>query len=235
MAGETVKSEAICLSISPWSMTSHVVNWLTPAGIVPTVVKGAARPKSAFLGQYDLNYTCEIVYYARARGELHALRECSALERRDELRDDYRSLAAAGYLRLLASRLSPQGPECAAWHGLLSDALDRLCECSAGRVDVAAAVRDRRLAAVMAFELESLHLLGLAPEVEAESGAFAVRGERRLPVSPEAARFIRAVYASPRRPPPVPLDALRVVGVYYNLHVGCASEVRRCVMKLLQT
>ena len=136
MAGETVKSEAICLSISPWSMTSHVVNWLTPAGIVPTVVKGAARPKSAFLGQYDLNYTCEIVYYARARGELHALRECSALERRDELRDDYRSLAAAGYLRLLASRLSPQGPECAAWHGLLSDALDRLCECSAGRVDV---------------------------------------------------------------------------------------------------
>ena len=69
MAGETTKTEAICLDIRPWSRTSHVVRWMTPDGPVTTVVKGAVRPKSAFLGQYDLNYTCEIVYYSRAKGE----------------------------------------------------------------------------------------------------------------------------------------------------------------------
>ena len=57
MAGETGKSEAICLDIRPWSRTSHVVEWLTPHGKIRTLVKGAVRPKSAFLGQYDLNYT----------------------------------------------------------------------------------------------------------------------------------------------------------------------------------
>ena len=55
MAGETIKTEAICLDIRPWSRTSHVVSWLTPMGKVSTVVKGAVRAKSQFLGQYDLN------------------------------------------------------------------------------------------------------------------------------------------------------------------------------------
>ena len=55
MAGETIKTDAICLGIHPWSKTSHVTSWLTPSGRVATVVKGAVPPKSAFLGQYDLN------------------------------------------------------------------------------------------------------------------------------------------------------------------------------------
>ena len=82
-SGETLKAEALCLAVHPWSRTSHIVRWLTPRGTLATLVKGAVRPKSAFLGQYDLNYTCELVYYARARGELHALRECVPRERRD--------------------------------------------------------------------------------------------------------------------------------------------------------
>ena len=49
MAGETTKTEAICLDIRPWSRTSHIVRWMTPEGPVTTVVKGAVRPKSAFL------------------------------------------------------------------------------------------------------------------------------------------------------------------------------------------
>ena len=108
MAGETVKTEATCLRINPWSRTSHVVSWLTPSGRVATLVKGAVRPKSAFLGQYDLNYTCGIVYYARAHGEAHALRECFPLERRDDLRGDYAALAVASYFRALADELAPR-------------------------------------------------------------------------------------------------------------------------------
>ena len=106
MAGETVKSEAICLKIIPWSRTSHVVFWLTPAGRVASVVKGAVRPKSAFLGQYDLNYTCEIVYYAHARGNLHPLRECLAVDLRAELRADYRVLVLCEYFRETVGELA---------------------------------------------------------------------------------------------------------------------------------
>ena len=81
MAGETIKTKGIVLDIHPWSRTSHVTTWLTPDhGPVTTLVKGAVRPKSSFLGQYDLFYTCELVYYARAKSELHAIREVSPLD-----------------------------------------------------------------------------------------------------------------------------------------------------------
>ena len=70
MAGEIIKTQGIVLTVHPWSRTSHVVTWLTPDhGPVTTLVKGAVRPKSAFLGQYDLFYTCDILYYARATAD----------------------------------------------------------------------------------------------------------------------------------------------------------------------
>ena len=124
MAGETIKTEAICLDIRPWSRTSHVVSWLTPTGKVATVVKGAVRAKSQFLGQYDLNYTCDIVYYARAKGELHALREAVPVEMRETLRGDYRKLALAGYFRRLVAELAPMGDECRAWYEELERSLE---------------------------------------------------------------------------------------------------------------
>ena len=225
MAGETVKSEAICLDIRPWSRTSHVVAWLTPHGRVMTLVKGAVRPKSAFLGQYDLNYTCELVYYARSRGELHALRECAPLRLREELRGDYRALALAGHFRRLADDFAPSGPDCASWHDALADALDRLCG-GCGRT-AAEAVGE-----MLRFELAVLGLMGLSPAVEAESGAFALRGERRMPVDPEVAAYLR----DPTRPTEnvrIPLDAARAIGVFYQFHLDCASDVRRTVLGMI--
>jgi recombinational DNA repair protein (RecF pathway) len=224
MAGETVKAEAVCLRIVPWSRTSHIVQWLTPTGKVTTVVKGAVRPKSFFLGQYDLNYTCEIVYYARGRGELHALRECTPLVFRDGLRGDYRALALAGHFRRLASDFAPTGPDCAAWHESLADALDRLC--------LRARTPAEAIGELLRFELAVLGLLGLQPELEAESGAFALRGERRMPVDSEVAAYLR----DPTRPVKnmrTPLDAARVIGVFYQFHLDCASDVRRTVLGMI--
>ena len=146
MAGETTKTEAVCLDIRPWSRTSHIVRWMTPDGPVTTVVKGAVRPKSAFLGQYDLNYTCEIVYYSRAKGELHALRECSPLSTRDSLRSSYRALVLAEYMRSQTAALAPHGEESAAWFRVLADALDALAE------GAAHSPRDL-VAALLGFEL----------------------------------------------------------------------------------
>ncbi len=220
MAGETIKTEAICLRIKPWSRTSHIVSWLTRAGRVTSVVKGAVRPKSAFLGQYDLNYTCEIVYYARAKGDLHALRECTPLKRRDELRGNYRALVLADYCRAQIGELAPAGPEAAAWFDLLARTLETLRTANADLLRV-----------LLRFELDVLKLAGLSPELEADSGAFALRGERRLPVSPAVAACIRRPDAEKKHE--ILLDAARAIGVFYCFHLDCAVETRRAVLKLI--
>jgi len=233
MAGETVKSEAICLSVTPWSKTSHVVAWLTPAGRVVTVVKGALRPKSFFLGQYDLNYTCEILYYGRNRGDIHALRECCPKRLRSGLRDDYRALTLAGYLRKLASELAPAGPEARAWFDWLETALDRLEREGAS---VGELVRS---------ELEVLELAGLKPDFDGydskrdwmdfslASGTFTESGEARsIRISREVAEYLQ----KPGKPVPnlqIPLDAQRAIGVFYKFHLDCAGDVRRMVLGML--
>ena len=229
MAGETIKTEAICLDIRPWSRTSHVVSWLTPTGKVSTVVKGAVRAKSQFLGQYDLNYTCDILYYARAKGELHALRECAPLELREELRGDYRNLALAGYFRRLVAELVPQGEECRQWYALLRRRLDGI------RPKTEDLVR---------FELEVLELSGLKPDFSkfdgnadwsafsVETGAFGVCEGRCIRVSREVAEYL-AGGAQNAKKSQTPLDAARVIGVFYQFHLDCASDVRRTVLGMI--
>ena len=229
MAGETVRSEAICLDIRPWSRTSHVVAWLTPTGRVTTIVKGAVRPKSAFLGQYDLNYTCDIVYYARARGEMHALRECAPVDLREGLRADYRALALAGYARKLADELAPAGEECRPWYGLLARFLS----------SASFGVRE-----LVAYELAVLRLAGTCPDFSkadptaewtpfsVETGALGTAEGRFVRLSREVAAFL----ADPTRPVKklqTPLDAARVIGVFYQFHLDCASDVRRAVLSMI--
>jgi hypothetical protein len=220
MAGETAKCEAICLAVHPWSRTSHVVSWLTPAGPVKTVVKGAVRPKSVFLGQYDLNYTCEIVYYLRAQGEVHALRECVPLNLREDLRGDFRLLALADYFRRQIIDNAPCGPEAAEWYDLAERSLTGLISSPAPN-----------LAKLVAFELEVLHLAGLSPEMEADEGVFSLRGERKISVSAEVAKAIRDPLSE--KNPQILVDAARVIGVFYTFHLDCAPQARRIVLQLI--
>ena len=231
MAGETIKTEAICLDIRPWSRTSHVVSWLTPMGKVSTVVKGAVRAKSQFLGQYDLNYTCDILYYARAKGELHALRECAPLEMREDLREDYRKLALAGYMRRLVAELAPQGEECKEWYDFLAQSLSSLIP---------------HPSSLVRFELEVLKLSGLAPDFsnynkDAEWSAFSIEagsfgdGEGRcIRVSREVAEYLSKKCENAKNPQ-IPLDAARVIGVFYQFHLDCASDVRRTVLEMISS
>ena len=231
MAGETIKTEAICLDIRPWSRTSHVVSWLTSTGKVATVVKGAVRAKSPFLGQYDLNYTCDIVYYARAKGELHALREAVPVELREELRGDYRKLALAGYFRRLVAELAPMGEECRAWYGLLRRGLG----------DLRPKTED-----LVRFELEALGLSGLKPDFSKfdknaewsafslETGSFGTNEGRCIRVSRDVADYL-AGGAKNARNSQAPLDAARVIGVFYQFHLDCASDVRRTVLGMISS
>lgn len=220
MAGELIRSEAICLSIVPWSRTSHVVTWLLPEGKIATVAKGAARPKSFLLGQYDLNYTCDILYYARAHGDVHALRECSPVELRESLRGNYEGLVMAGYFRWLVMEFAPQGDECIEWFNLLSKSLDGLSNTV-------------NIRAMLFFELEVLRLMGLSPEIEAgKDGGFSLCGERRIPISEEVSMYLRDLPSDVKNLQ-IPLDAARVIGVFYQFHLDCASDVRRTVLGMI--
>ena len=232
MAGETIKTEAICLDVRSWSRTSHVVSWLTPTGKVSTIVKGAVRAKSQFLGQYDLNYTCDIVYYARAKGELHALRECVPVEMREELRGDYRKLALAGYMRRLVAEFAPMGEECRAWYDLLLSAFSALSSFVS------------RLESFISFELDVLGLSGLKPDFSKfdknaewsafslETGSFGSGEGRCIRVSREVAEYLSSGARNAKNSQ-IPLDAARVIGVFYQFHLDCASDVRRTVLGMI--
>jgi len=243
MAGETIRTEAICLDICPWSQTSHVVTWLTPNGKVSTVVKGAVRPKSQFLGQYDLNYTCDLLYYARAKGDLHPLRECVPADMRDSLRTDHRSLVLAGYFRRLALDLAPVGPECGPWYDLLSRSLSFLAAHPSSPASLPAQPLPH-VSCLLRYELDVLGLSGLTPDFSGydrnaewsafsiENGSFSSASGRIVRVSRETAAYL-CDPTGPCKKMQTPLDAARVIGVFYHFHVDCASEVRRTVLGLI--
>jgi DNA repair protein RecO (recombination protein O) len=147
-------TEAIALRISPYSNTSHVVTWLTPRrGRLGTIFKGAMRPRSAFLGQYDLFYTCEIIFYARDNNGLHIARDCYPLKLRQSFRKDWRAAIIASYVCDFVSRVSLTGGHNPELYRLLSRLLDFMAENGAA------------LQLVFWFELRLLEILGLAPRL----------------------------------------------------------------------
>lgn len=146
------KSNAIALRLHPFSKTSQIVTWLSPEwGRLTTLVKGAHRPKSAFLGQYDLSYTCEIVFYARSHQSLALLRECTPLARRERFRTDWRAAVCASYVCDLVSRVGTAEPH-AALYDLTTSTLDAL-------------ERQASWSRVLYFETRLLSVLGFAPRL----------------------------------------------------------------------
>ena len=148
------KTEAIAVRISPFANTSHVVTWLSrDFGRIPTVIKGARRPKSPFLGQYDLFYTCELLFYARERNGLHIARECSPISAREAFRSDWRACACASYLCDLMVRALPDGAVMPDLYDLATESLDLLTEgCASPTL-------------IFWFELKLAVLLGVGPRL----------------------------------------------------------------------
>ena len=153
--GVILKDSAIVLRVAPVSNTSRMVQWLTQEhGKVATLIKGAQRPKSMFLGQFDLFYTCELLFYARDRNHIHIARECAQLERRDRFRTDWRAAAVAAYFADMVARVTlPDVPQTTLYR-LLETILDELA---------AAGVTE---ALLYWFELKLLEALGLQPRLD---------------------------------------------------------------------
>lgn len=150
------KTEAIVLRVSDFSNTSQMVSWLTPEGRrLVTSAKGALRPRSPFLGQYDLGYTCEVLYYAHGgAGAVHVLHECTPLDPRASLRTRWRTALSAEYALDLLGQVAATAPANPAFYALLRAALDHLAR------------RGTSAAALLAFETRLLALLGLTPDLE---------------------------------------------------------------------
>ena len=234
MAGEIIKTQGLVLAIRPWSQTSHVVTWLTPDhGPVTTLVKGAVRSKSAFLGQYDLFYRCDLLYYARASGDLHPLREVTPCNLREHLRGDWRATALAGYAADLVKDLAPANAEAAAWFSFLDSLLTRL-ENTGGS-----------LQKLVRLEMEILQLAGWAPDFSnmdprAEWTPFAIdlgrcgEGTRTVRLSPRTV----AVLARPDAPGhalETVKDAVRFLGVFLSYHIERPPDIRRALVSLISS
>ena len=150
-----LKSEAICLNVRPFSKTSHMVTWLTRThGCLTTPIKGAQRPKSAFLGKYDIGYTCELVFYAHGNNGVHHIRECSPLNFREGLHHTWYCATAASYVCDLTLRTAPSEQVNEALYTALSTVLETLQHCQ----------RHEAALAVLWYECTLLNRLGVAPD-----------------------------------------------------------------------
>ena len=234
MAGETQKTAALVLDIRPWSRTSHIVTWLTPErGPIATIVKGAVRPKSAFLGQYDLFYTCELVYYVRAKGELHAIREVAPVNAREYLRGRFRATALASYASYLVKEHCPHRSEADEWYGFLGGFLDGL----EGDFDFG-----RKM---VSLEMAFLEMAGLSPDFtgadfSAEVVPFSIglgragTGAKTLQLPSGAARLVAAgaECADTESSAADITAAIRFLGLFMRYHIDMPPDIRRNTLQL---
>lgn len=99
---------------------------------------------------------------------------------------------------------------------------------------------------LLGFELEVLRLSGLAPDFSKfdknaewsafslETGAFGTGEGRCIRVSRDVAEYL-ANGAKNVKNAQTPLDAARVIGVFYQFHLDCASDVRRTVLGMISS
>ena len=251
------KTLAIPLRIFPFSNTSRIAVWLSPDfGRFATLAKGAMRPASPLLGQFDLFSTSEVLFYHKEGRLLHTLKECSLLVPRAAFRSDFRACALASYAASLFDRLLPFGPADPALYALYESALDAFSARSPGP------------AALPRFELDLLRLLGHAPAfshcslcaspVSAAPGAppaaFDPRSARLLcpaclrtmppppddpplPLSPPALAILRALRAGRPPPPAIPLSAYRqlrdLLGALLLHQLSLSPAPRNAALSLL--
>ena len=103
-----VRAHAIPLAIYPYSSTSRIVHWLTRYhGKISTLLRGAMRLKSPFLGEHDLFCTSELLYFEKRSHTLYAAKECAMLHRRDTFRTNWRAMQTASYLAALVNKTTP--------------------------------------------------------------------------------------------------------------------------------
>ena len=244
-----LKDDAIVLRIYPFGNTSRSVVWLTRQhGKIVTLAKGSQRPGSALLGQFDLFYTCEVLFYAREQRQVHILKEALPLHTRDGLRRDWRACAVASYSAHLFNRALPLGPAPTSAFQLLASTLDHVAAHSPGP------------AFLLRLEALFLQELGLAPDwttcakcrrpladepsafFEAAQGALhcplCANGHGR-PIAPASIAALQAVSAQTPLPAALPrrvfLELQALLGDLLIHHADLALDSRKLAFEVLRT
>jgi DNA repair protein RecO (recombination protein O) len=145
----------LVLRTRPFTETSLIVQWLTPAfGRLATIAKGAQRPKSPFRGKLDLFYLADFTFRRSRNSELHTLNEVSLQATHSELRSDLARLSQASYCAALVEQSTESETPLPSVFALLSGLLTQVCRQPPAPQNV------------FAFELKLLHELGLGPDPE---------------------------------------------------------------------
>jgi DNA repair protein RecO (recombination protein O) len=200
-----LKTQAIALRIAPFAETSRIVTWLTADhGRLATIIKGSQRRKSQFLGQYDLFYTCELLFYLRRYQGVHIVKECTPLKPRDALRSRWRAAACASYFAWLAARISPPY----APHPELFRLLDKALDAFSAEPNLSACLNW--------FELKIMAVLGVAPQLQT-----CLKCRRSLNANPDPA-VAGGLTGAAGRPRPVPFFSYARGGV---VCAGCAAAL----------
>ncbi len=118
----------------PLGENGLIVCWCTAGhGIIRTAARGARKPGSDYTGRLDLFHECELLFSPARSGDLHNLGSVTLISPRLGLRHNLTKLRLASYMaRLMLATVEPGSgtsggaPEDAAWHRLISAALDYL-------------------------------------------------------------------------------------------------------------
>lgn len=114
------------LKLFPLGEHGAIICWCTPEhGIIRTAARNVLKPGSELAGVVDLFHECEFVYHPSAKSDLCTLDTAELISPRLTLRSDLTRLRLAAFMaQLLLSTVEPGGPDAAAWHKLISGALD---------------------------------------------------------------------------------------------------------------
>ncbi len=144
------KDTGTILRQQPLGEHGLIITWCTARhGIIRTAARLARKPGSELSGQVDLFHECELLYRPATQGDLHTLSSVNLISPRLALRSQLTRLRLASYMaRLLLATVEAGAPD-AAWHKLISGALDYV------------ATSEPRRAVLLHFEKRVAELHGL--------------------------------------------------------------------------
>lgn len=249
-----LKTHALALRTIPHSNTSLIVIWMTDSGRrIATLMKGARRPKSDFLGQVDLFYRCELLYYRREHEGLHIASACAALDNRTSFRSNWVACAGASYISAVLQHCVNEADDHPGLFDLAETALRQL---DSGQV---------RQELIFWFELQLLTQLGLAPKLDActacarpmqptLASAFSAgrggmlcdkcansNGSKAIRISPDILALMRRwqddrsarTLASIRCDPKQRLVFRQILGMFLLYHLDVKPDGRKIAMDML--
>ena len=246
-----LKTEAIVLASRPFSRTSRMVTWLSREyGRIVTPVKGACRPKSLFLGQIDIGYRSELLFYERDAGGVHNIRETTPLDYRRGLHENWRAAVAADYICALTAQTVETLLDAAGLYDDLDAALSNL------------AAGGNPLDLVAAYEFSLIDRLGLKPNFNAcgecpfggaakkcrfvisagRLGCFEQTsfdyGKDTVALPPELLQVLRQVSGGmplSRFSPAIALGVRRFLGMFMSHHLDVSLHSRRAAFAWLDS